>query len=429
MRKLASIVMALVIMVAAGCSDSSSGSANSEGDSKTISIAMVAGAESTAIKEMVSQFEKESGVKVEWNEFDYNTLYERIYNDLRTESGTYDVIFADDPWMPMFAGGGFLTPLGELGYEPSDDFAKLSRQVSMWPAPEGPRLPSGNSDEEPKFYGVPQVGNVQLYFYRKDILSEAPETWNDVEKAIAKHKDDIKYGFIHRGARGNPIATNFNAFLWSHGADFFDEEWNVTLDSPKAIKALEQYVSFKENAPEGIANYNADSLGRVMTKGDGLMSINWPAWGQTMENPDKSEVVGKMGYSLVPKAEGEEHAPMVGNWIFGIPKASDSKDAALKFIKWASSKEVQKEMTKRGGIPTRTSVLTDSELQKEYPYLEAVKEGLENGKMRPRTPLYSEIESIYGTHLNRALIGELSPEEALTKAANKIRKLMEENGY
>ncbi|WP_181347042.1 extracellular solute-binding protein [Thalassobacillus sp. CUG 92003] len=417
-------VLMVLVLTACGGNETSSG----EGE-ETISVAMVAGVESSAIKQLIPEFEEETGVKVEWNEFDYNTLYERINNDLRNGGKTYDVIFADDPWMPMFAGGGFLTPLDELGYTPSDDFAKSSRQVSMWPAPEGPRLPGADEDEESRYYGVPQVGNVQLFFYRKDILEEIPKTWQDLETAIEEHKGETDYGFVHRGARGNPIATNFNAFLWSHGADFFDENWNVTLDSSEAVEALEKYLSLTEYAPDGIANYNADSLGRTMANGEGLTSIVWPVWAQTMEDEEKSEVVGKMGYGLVPKAEGHDHAPMIGNWLFGIPKGSDKKESALSFIKWASSKDVQTEMTKLGGLPTRTSVLTDEELLKDYPYLEAVEEGLQTAKWRPRTPLYSQIEQIYGTHLNRAITGELSAEEALTGAADKIRQLMEENGY
>ncbi|WP_026699812.1 extracellular solute-binding protein [Salibacterium aidingense] len=433
MKKFLAVLTILsLILAACGSNDEKSSDnddQNSSEEDKTISVAMVAGVESSAVKQMIPEFEEETGINVEWNEFDYNTLYERIYNDLRNGGKTYDVIFADDPWMPMFAGGGFLTPLKELGYTPDEDFVKTSRQVSMWPAPEGPRLPNSDKDEESKYYAVPQVGNVQLFFYRKDILNDIPQTWEDLEKAIEEHQGETKYGFVHRGARGNPVATNFNAFLWSHGADFFDKDWNVTLDNPEAIDALERYLNFKKNAPEGIASYNSDQIGRVMAGGDALSSIVWPVWAQTMEDEEKSEVVGKMGYGLVPKAEGHEHAPMIGNWLFAIPEGSDKKENALSFIEWASSKDVQTEMTKLGGLPTRTSVLKDEELLKDYPYLEAVHEGLQSARWRPRTPLYSEIEQIYGTYLNRAISGEIGAEEALTKAADEISKLMEENGY
>ncbi|MFD1362436.1 extracellular solute-binding protein [Lentibacillus salinarum] len=432
MKKLFGALLFTFVFILGACSSDDAGGESDGGSSsdgeQSISVAMVKGAETKAISELVPQFEEETGIKVDLNEFNYDTLYERIYNDLRSEGGAYDVIFADDPWMPMFAGGDFLTPLDELDYTPDDDFAKMSRQVSMWPAPSGPRLPGSDPDEEPRYYGVPAVGNVQLFFYRKDILDEAPETWDDVVTAAEEHKDEIEYGFVPRGARGNAIASNFSAFLWSHGANFFDDEWNVTLDNPEAIEALELYVSLKEYAPDGVANYNADELGRVMGQGDGLMSVVWPVWGEEMEKED-SAVKGKIGYSLVPKAEGQEHAPMIGNWIMGIPQISENKDPALEFIKWASSEEVQVEMTRSGGLPTRKSVLTDSELNEDIPYLEAVADGLENANFRPRTPLYSEVESIYGTVLNQALTEDLTPEEALTQAADEIEKLMEDNGY
>ncbi|WP_158738025.1 extracellular solute-binding protein [Alteribacillus sp. YIM 98480] len=433
-KKWVGVYILSLLLITVGCGKNEESSTSSENDSGTsegesISVAMVAGNESSALKQMVSEFEEEMGIEVNWNEFDYNTLYERIYNDMRTETGTYDVIFADDPWMPMLAGGGFLTPLDELGYELDEDFAKMSREVSMWPAPSGPRLPNSDPNEEPRAYGIPQVGNVQMFFYRKDILDKAPETWSELETVIEDHQGEIEYGFVHRGARGDAIATNFNAFLWSHGADFFDENWNVTLDSPEAIEALEYYVGLTKYAPDGIANYDADSIGRVMSQGESLTSIVWPAWGETMEDPEKSDVVGDIGYSLVPRAEDGSFSPMIGNWILGIPKASENKKAALEFITWASSTESQKEITKLGGVPSRTGVLKDPELLEEKPYLQAVSEGLENAKFRPRTPLYSEIATIYGTYLNQALTGDLTSEEALTSAAEEIKALMEDNGY
>lgn len=437
MKKIFALLV-LALLIIAGCSSNSSsdsGSSNSSGGSDSgsgsadeISVAMVAGTETAAIKQLVPQFEEETGIKVNLNEFNYDTLYERIYNDLRSNGGVYDVVFADDPWMPMFAGGGFLTPLDELGFEVEDDFAETSRKVSMWPAPEGPRLPGSDPNEEPRFYGVPSVGNVQMLFYRKDLMEE-PETWADVENAIKEHAGkDIEYGFIHRGARGNGIATNFNAFLWSHGADFFDEDWNVTVNSPEAIEALEFYLSMRDTAPDGVANYNADEIGRVMVQGEGLLSIVWPSWAPEMEK-EGSSVKGKIGYTLVPKAEGNDHAPMIGNWIMAIPEVSEKKEAALQFIEWANSKEIQKEAVLNGGVPTRTSVLTDPELLEEYPYLDAIAEGLNNANFRPRTPLYSQIESIYGTALNQAMTDDLTAKEALDKAAAEIEKLMEDNGY
>jgi multiple sugar transport system substrate-binding protein len=430
-----SLVTAIVSVFAlssflVGCSPAANQSnPSSDKGSGKISVAMVTGVESSAIKKLVPNFTKETGIEVEWNEFDYNTLYEKILNDLKAGAGTYDVIFADDPWMPMFAGGGFLEPLEKFGYQTDDDIAKMSNQVTMWPAPSGPRLPGSDPNEQPKQYGIAQVGNVQLLFYRKDIIGEkAPETWDEVFQLIDKHKGKVPYGYVIRGAKGNPVSTNFNGTaLWSSGGDIFDDNWNVTFNNEKAQKALDLYLKLAKTGPDGVANYNADEVGRAMSQGEALMATVWPAWGMTMEDPAKSKVVGKIGYSLIPK--GERHAPMIGNWILAIPKGSKNQEAAFKFITWASSKESQKAMAMAGGIPTRISVLTDPELVKKFPYLPAVKEGLETAKWRPRTPEWSKVEDIIGTYINLAVAGQISAKEALDKAAAEITEHMKGAGY
>ncbi|MBB6448775.1 multiple sugar transport system substrate-binding protein [Geomicrobium halophilum] len=421
-----------LVLAACGSGDDLSEETGAEGEEApdSISVAMVAGQESAAMRPIIAEFEEETGIEIEWNEFDYDTLYERIFNDLQSGSGTYDVIFADDPWMPMFAGGGYLTPLDEFDYEIDEDFMESSRALTTWPPSEGPRMPDIDPEEEPRHYGIPQVGNVQLLFWRKDILGdEAPETWEDAAAMLEEHEDETDYGFVPRGARGNAVATNFNAFMWSHNGDFFDDDWNVTVNDSEVHEALNRYTELAETGPSGVANYGADEVGRAMSQGDTLMAIVWPVWAETMENEEESEVVGDIGYGLVPRSEDGEHAPQIGNWVFAIPEASENRRAAFDFIEWASSEEIQLQMAQNGGLPTRESVLLNEELNEEMPYLEAVHEGLENAEIRPRTPSYSEVEETIGTYLNQVVAGEMSEEDALENAASDIEDIMESAGH
>lgn len=427
MRKSLGWLLAAILVwstILAGCSQSGA-------DSNKITVAAVAGTESAPIKKMLPQFEKQTGKKVEFIEMPYNTLYEKVLNDLTSGTGTYDVIFIDDPWFPMFAGGGYLTPLKELGYKPDPDFVQTSLDVSKWPAPKGPRLPGDDKGAEPELYALPAVGNVQMFFYREDIAKKEGigkiETWDDLEKAIAKVKKKDFYGFVPRAARGNPVVTNFNPFLWSHGGDIFDENWNVRINDEKGVEALEFYLKLVKQAPPGVANYDADEVANTMLQDKAFSAIVWPAWASQMDDPNKSKVVGKIGFSLVPKKE--RYAPQLGNWLLAIPKESDNQEWALQFIQWATSKEVQKEGVAYGGIPTRKSVLTDPELTKKYRYLPAVKEGLENAIWRPRTPEWAEVENILGIYLSKAVTGEMSAKEALDTAAKQITDLMKRRGY
>ena len=48
---------------------------------------------------------------------------------------------------------------------------------------------------------------------------------------------------------------------------------------------------------------------------------------------------------------------------------------------------------------------------------------------RPRTTEWSAVESILGTHVNAALAGTESPEQAIDRAQTEITQHMREAGY
>ena len=60
------------------------------------------------------------------------------------------------------------------------------------------------------------LGNVQLLYYRADVLKQAgiapPKTWNDVLAACTKLNEPPKtYGFVVRGEKGNGIRYDWHS--------------------------------------------------------------------------------------------------------------------------------------------------------------------------------------------------------------------------
>ncbi|HVG22242.1 MAG TPA: ABC transporter substrate-binding protein, partial [Blastocatellia bacterium] len=75
-----------------------------------------------------------------------------------------------------------------------------------------------------------------------------------------------------------------------------------------------------------------------------------------------------------------------------------------------------------GNPPTRRSVFNDAELLAKFPSYPAQLRSLETSKPRPRTPLWNEIENVFGIFLSRANGGELSPEDAMNQANAEIAR-------
>ena len=398
-----------------------------------LTMAVVAGGETKGLKAILPLWEKEMGLKVELVEYPYSTLYEKLVTAFQANAATFDLLIADDPWMPKFGSDQWLVPLDTtFGYKRDPDIFPVVYDLGSWPPPRGP-VPPTEKAKARHLYAITLVGNVEFFMYRKDLVS-APKTWNDVIANAKKVHDPGKplYGYVIRGAKGNPVISEFTPLLLSFGGRIFDDNWRVVLNSKQAVDALTFFVTeLKKFAPPGVENYDAAERAREVATGRAAQGFIWPAEiTDIVENPSVSKVVGKMGYTLAPAGPGGRHTPLMGNWLLGIPKGSKNQRWAYEFILWATSAKVQKPYALGGGIPFRKSVLQNAELNKTFPFFKAMAESLSApAEWRPRTQEWFAVEAILGTHVNAALAGLETPEEAIAKAASEIEKHMKEAGY
>ncbi len=398
-----------------------------------LTMAVVAGGETKGLKAILPMWEKEKGVKVELVEFPYPQLYEKLVTTFQANAGTYDLLIADDPWMPKFGAEGWLTPLdSEFGYKRDADIFPVVYDLGTWPPPRGP-VPPGEKSKPAHLNAITLVGNVEFFMYRKDLVSE-PKTWDDVI-ANAKKVQDPKapmFGIVLRGAKGNPVISEFTPVLLSFGGKIFDDNWKVVLNSKESVAALKFFTKdLKQYAPPGVENYDAAERAREVATGRAAQGFIWPAEiTDIVENPSVSKVVGKLGYTLAPKGPGNMNGPLIGNWLLGIPKGAKNKRWAYEFITWATSSAVQKPYALGGGIPFRKSVLLDADMNKQFAFFKAMAASLAApAQWRPRTQEWNAVETILGTHVNAALAGIETPEDAIAKAATEIEKQMREKGY
>ena len=149
-----------------------------------------------------------------------------------------------------------------------------------------------------------------------------------------------------------------------------------------------------------------------------------------VRNPEKSKVVGKVGYALHPKAV--KHSTETGGFGIAIPANSTKKEAAFLLLQWFTSKAQDQKIARLGGMPNRLSTLKDPGMQKEYPEFGAILENLKyaNPDWRPLIPEWPEISMQYvGIALNEAITGKKTPEKAMGDVVEPVRKIMEKAGY
>lgn len=359
------------------------------------------------------------GLEVERLELTGGGLLEKVTIAMREKSGAYDVIMLDDPWAVEFMSNGWLADLDTLGGGVTEDFVEATRNVSRYPVGSGPH------------YAVPFVGNVELFAYRKDLFDKhglaKPASWTDVltaARTINEAEADVS-GVVFRGKKANPIVTGFLPILWAHGARIVGEDGTAQFDSPASVEALKLFLDLKAYAPQGVETYNSTEVRDALMQGTTAITIElWPSWAPSLDDPAKSRVPGKIEIMAAP-GQVQGPAPMLGSWLLAVPADAKNAERARDFIDFVTSEEMQKTLALEIGLPpTRASVYADADVIAKYRWYPAQFEALQNAQPRPRTPQWSRIETILGDYLQLALIGEMSPEEAVSEAHERIARAL-----
>ncbi len=106
-----------------------------------------------------------------------------------------------------------------------------------------------------EIWWYPYDYNFAWWFYRKDIFKEKglrePKTWKeflDCAKActVDTNKDGMPdmYGLCIGIGNGQWVDYLAMGFMWADGVKFFDNKWNVILDSPEMKPKVIRYLNF-----------------------------------------------------------------------------------------------------------------------------------------------------------------------------------------
>ena len=375
---------------------------------------MNAGVEGTALKTAAKEWGAARGVRIQVVELPYANLFEKEQLDLSSRTGAYDVMMLDDPWFPRMSENGGLAALPR---DPDADFIPACLDVCRKPYRTG------------KYFALPYVGNAQLFFYRTDLFAKyhltPPKTWDEVLAAAKTIGQGEKmYGYVMRAAAGNAVVADFMPLLWAFGGDVLDAGGKPACDSPAAVDALRFMLELGKYSPPGYAGFNADEVSAHLLQATAAMSINWPAWIAAMDDPAKSKVVGKIGFSPMPSGR-EPGVGELGSWLIAVSAASRHTADAFDFLYWATDAAQMKEAALRGNPPTRRSVFQAPDLIAKFRAFPAQLASLESARPRPRTPEWNEIENSFGIYLSQANAGAMDPAAAMRAASDAISKIVE----
>jgi multiple sugar transport system substrate-binding protein len=385
---------------------------------------------------LVEQYEAQTGNVVKLDVNPFAGVLDKARNDVRSGGGTYGALFLDTQWTIEMYEGGFVAPFTDI--DPAFTMPKevLSYGDSgYWNAQKRWRTADGG-----KLMGFTVLGNVQVWYYRTDVLKAAglapPKTWEDVLASCPKiAKPPASYGAVLRAERGNGIRYDWMQWMVERGGSVAKDpengDFTVTINSPANKAALDQFIEVgKTCGPPNPGSIGQGDVIQLLATGKAMQAqLVLAAW-SNLEDPKKSVVVGKLDVVPLPAPAGDLPGGVIGNWNYTIAKgaSAEQKKAAIAFARWFLSYDAQYAYAKAGGIPNRTDVLA-SDLSRDpaYRWMRAYAETLKHGTQELGYVEGPQVEQILGLRLNQAVIGEMSSAKALNLAAQEIRDVFAKN--
>ncbi|HZG84311.1 ABC transporter substrate-binding protein [Paenibacillus sp.] len=413
---------ALLVGLLSACGGGGSGGTGEEatGGSETITLNAIfmkqAGYSEDAINEATAQFmEQNPNIKVE------NTFvpYESLETKILTSNGNLDVALIDAPWTAKFVEAGILEEVTDK--LPDADRADIFEGALS-------AVEYGG-----KLYGMPWLNDTKYLFYNKEMLEQAgiaevPATWGELLEAakIIKEQNIVEYPIVWSWKQAEALAVDFASITESFGGHLVTDG-QPTLNDPKNIEALEFMV---QSLQDGLSNPNSrefleEDVRGTFSSGKAAFALNWAYMYNLANDPNESSVAGKVGIAIDPGTDGIVSASTNGGMGLAIPAGSGHPDEAWQFIQFLASKDFQKAHAK-DAMPIWKSLFEDEAVIATNPDLVNVsKEQYKYLINRPQVPWYGELSTELQVAVSKALLGNVTPEQALNDLQAKAIEMVE----
>lgn len=410
-----------------------------------LTIATVNNSDMIIMQELSSKFEQDTGHTLNWVVLEENVLRQRVTTDIATDGGSFDIITIGAYEAPIWGDKGWLNGLGDLGsaYDYDDIFEPVRNGLSA----------NGT------LFAVPFYAESSFTFYRTDLFDAAgiaeptsQITYDEFEEMVAKLHDPANgvYGTCQRGKAGWGENMAFvgplvNAF----GGQWFDLDWNPTIESDEWRNALNYYVDLMNNyGPPGPTANGHNENRALFADGKCATWVDATSAAGYIYNPSESSVADKTGFFQAPRQVTDKGTGWFWAWALAIPKSSQKVDAAKEFLAWSTSKEYVKLVGETKGwvsAPpgTRASTYANSNYVEAAPFAETVLNSILAANPADATlnpvpytgvqfvaiPEFQGIGNYVGQQVSAALAGQQTVDEALANSQNFAVREMTKAGY
>ncbi len=364
-----------------------------------------------AIQSLIDQFNSEHpDIQVENVFYGWGELLPRLQT-AAAGGESPDVAAVDMAWMPMLANSGKVAALDSLieaaGIDLSDFY---------------PSLLAVNTYND-QLFGLPVSTNNLELLINNDLFAAAgldpavpPTTWDELQEAAlaCADPDNGVVGMELYTQPGEGLTWQFQVYLWQSGGEFLTADNTASaFNSDAGLQALNYWKSLIDSGASSLAPWGLFEQGKACMRMDGSWMVSILG----------EQAPFEFSTAVMPIPEGGQPATNMGGEHMVIFNSDDSarQEAAFTFMSWLTSSEVQVAWDQATAfMPVRASVAENADyqawLQETEPRLIPYAESQQYAINRPSVAVYPELSDVFSSFLERALYGQITPEEALANA-------------
>jgi multiple sugar transport system substrate-binding protein len=394
----------------------------------------IGAADRESAQDGTAPFKELSGIDIELVAIPDDSMYDKVVAEFLSGNASFDALQFFSPWLGDFAAQGFL--------------AKLDDHAAKWKLPlddfyETYLLNYGHFGDKGLF-GIPFDCDIQQVHIRPSIFKKLLGKDPDRTMTIPSYEEMIKIApelnKIEKGvnAIGMMCGRGFWAtYTWEHiaaqhGLQLFNDKWEPIFNGDAGMKGLETIIALSKNAIEGFAGADWPTNRAAWLGGQVACNISWQDSGTQATRADQSKIGDDVLTIYEPRVTGGTYAPPnIAGSTSCVTATSPEPEAAFLMLAFLTTSSIMamNEANANGVAPGYKSVLNNEKLRSVSQPAKVWAEELDYAWCAPRLPYAFEMEQAIGFELNKAIVGEIQPKEALDNGVAAVKKIMEKGGF
>ncbi|MGH2562155.1 MAG: extracellular solute-binding protein [Thermomicrobiales bacterium] len=289
---------------------------------------------------------------------------------------------------------------------------------------------TGYQDQQ---YTIPLDIHCFAMMHNKTRLTDAglavPTTLDELMAVAQATTTDDVVGYMNWILNNANSALGFT-WLWftfqrQFGGQFLSEDGTQSaFNTPEGIEALTWMKQLEEAGnPQHLPYFDLNRNGQVVTWPDGPWIIT------AMFNPEQAPAAADLEAAPLPQRDPNAPAVWAQSHQFSFPRQGDEDEArraaSLKFVNWLTEHSV--DWASAGQVPARNSA-REQALASEDLYLQKLQAWASQlsfaNYMPTNVPNMLELLPRLGSHVQEAILGQKSVEDALTDAESEVNDIL-----